>query len=98
MLKRLEELFDVDTASRWRILATSALTIATLGAALEITHQTVRNAQIVATVLGGGVFLAQIAGYCLRRPANEPTRAGSWQVSTLAILPRRLAAPQWLLA
>ena len=91
-MRRLDELFGPDTRSRWRILAISALTIAVTGALSELENRTVRDAQILATMLGVVAFLVQVGAYCLHESTAQVVRASKRRLEPMMAIPRRLIA------
>jgi hypothetical protein len=67
MRRRLDELLEEDTVSRWRIISISALAVAVFGACVSaLTHKAISEVQLAACVVGAMVFSAQVIRYCLR--------------------------------
>src|SRR5580698_6794352 len=69
-MKRIDRLLGPDLLSRWRIISFSALTVFLCGLISDrILHNTLREAQIAASILGGLVFIIQTLTYC-QNPAH----------------------------
>jgi hypothetical protein len=70
MKERLDNLFDGDTRSRWRIIIFSSLAVSVFGFIAQSSGVSLRDAQIGATAIGGIIFCAQVFFYVI--PAKEP--------------------------
>ena len=65
MRERLDYLVGNDTKARWRIISTSALTVAVSGFVDQSSGATIRQAQVAATFIGTAVFCLQVLLYSL---------------------------------
>jgi hypothetical protein len=90
MRQKLDQLFDVDTGSRWRIIGVSAIAISITGFAAQSNGSSLHSAQISAILIGVVAFVVQVLWYAthfnlLKRVHNSHTQAMSLLGSGLTV-------------
>jgi hypothetical protein len=94
MREKMDNLFDTDTRSRWRIILTSSLAVALFGFIAQLSGSSLLNAQIGACIVGGVFFFTQLFLYATpaKKPVNDLRPRREAFRSALAVMASGLLA------